>query len=242
MTVFDQICRVGQAPAGILHESAGQGDLFSTSLKITADTEVAARVWQQWRKIMSGSSLTNILFCFLRDDHDFYNHLYNYCSLAWQYGKKLSSYQAHPDVKYIHKIGREVGHEIHRFKGILRFQEMKTGHLYAPFTPDHNITFSLSRHFQARLQGEKWVIHDLKRDIAVFWDGNKLQAIDMDSEFAESAKKNNFKEWNADCETVYRDLWLTFFDAIAIETRINPRLQRQFLPQRYWNYLTESKA
>lgn len=239
MTVFDHICQVGQAPAGILHESAAQGDLFSTSLKITADSAVASLVWQQWQKMMSWSSLSHILFCFLRDDYHFYNQLYNYCALAWQHGKQLHRYQAHPDVKFIHKIGKEVGSEIHSFKGILRFQEMKTGHLYAPFTPDYNITMAVSRHFQSRLQGEKWVIHDVKRDIAVFWDGNKIQPIDMDPEFAECAKRNDFTDWNADAEAVYRDLWLTFFDAIAIESRINPQLQRQFLPQRYWNYLTE---
>lgn len=238
-TVFYHICQEGKVPADIINESHAQTDLFAVNIKVITDEEKAFQIWEQCRKLMSRNSLINILFCFLRDDHDFYNSLYNYCSLAWKYGRKLSNYQAHPDVCYIHKIGREVGHEIHRFKGILRFQEMKTGHLYAPFTPDYNITQALGHHFKNRLRGEKWVIHDVKRDLAIFWDGKSIQAIDMDPEFTSSARKNELAGWNSNSEILYQDLWQTFFDAVAIESRINPKLQRQFLPQRYWNYLTE---
>ncbi len=36
-----------------------------------------------------------------------------------------------------------------------------------------------------------------------------------------------------------QNLWKQFFDSIAIKDKIKPRLQRQFLPKRYWKYLIE---
>ena len=35
-------------------------------------------------------------------------------------------------------------------------------------------------------------------------------------------------------EEAFRQLWLTFFDHIAIESRKNPGLQMQLIPKRYW--------
>ena len=35
-------------------------------------------------------------------------------------------------------------------------------------------------------------------------------------------------------EQQFRDLWLTFFDSIAIAARVNPKLQAQNIPKRYW--------
>ena len=37
----------------------------------------------------------------------------------------------------------------------------------------------------------------------------------------------------------YRDLWKTFYQAIAIEERKNPKLQRNMMPLRYREYMTE---
>ena len=35
-------------------------------------------------------------------------------------------------------------------------------------------------------------------------------------------------------EQQFRDLWLTFFDSIAIKARTNPKLQAQNIPKRFW--------
>jgi probable DNA metabolism protein len=89
------------------------------------------------------------------------------------------------------------------------------------------------------LRNEQWVIHDVNRNAAVFWDSEKLVDIDLDPEFAKAAKNKDIQKWNALDEKHYQDLWQTFFDTVAITSRENPKLQRQFMPKRYWNYLTE---
>ena len=40
-------------------------------------------------------------------------------------------------------------------------------------------------------------------------------------------------------ESRSRILWKTFHRTVAIENRRNTRLQRQFMPARYWTHLTE---
>ena len=39
----------------------------------------------------------------------------------------------------------------------------------------------------------------------------------------------------SDSETKYQELWQTFFDHIAIQARINPELQAQNIPKRFWD-------
>jgi probable DNA metabolism protein len=43
----------------------------------------------------------------------------------------------------------------------------------------------------------------------------------------------------SDDEARWRPLWQAYFAAIAVRTRLNPRLQRQYMPRRYWHYLVE---
>jgi probable DNA metabolism protein len=37
----------------------------------------------------------------------------------------------------------------------------------------------------------------------------------------------------------WEDLWRTYHHSVNNEDRKNPNLQRQFMPVRYWKYLTE---
>ena len=38
-----------------------------------------------------------------------------------------------------------------------------------------------------------------------------------------------------------QDLWRTYFKAICIRERLNPRKQLNDMPHRYWKYLTEKQ-
>jgi probable DNA metabolism protein len=43
----------------------------------------------------------------------------------------------------------------------------------------------------------------------------------------------------SDAEKDIQQLWQTFYKSITITNRINPKLQAQFMPRRYWKYLPE---
>ena len=45
----------------------------------------------------------------------------------------------------------------------------------------------------------------------------------------------------SDDDQLLQDLWRTYFKAICIRERLNPRKQLQDMPRRYWKYLTEKQ-
>jgi probable DNA metabolism protein len=45
----------------------------------------------------------------------------------------------------------------------------------------------------------------------------------------------------AEDEQLFQKLWKAYFKSLTIKERINPKLQRQHLPKRYWKYLTEKQ-
>ena len=42
-------------------------------------------------------------------------------------------------------------------------------------------------------------------------------------------------------EQLFQSLWKTYFKAICIKERLNPRKHKQDMPVRYWKYLTEKQ-
>ena len=46
----------------------------------------------------------------------------------------------------------------------------------------------------------------------------------------------------SDDDKLFQDLWRTYFKAICIKERMNPRKQLNDMPRRYWKYMTEKNG
>ena len=44
---------------------------------------------------------------------------------------------------------------------------------------------------------------------------------------------------NSDNEDKYKNMWTLFYNTIGIESRKNDRCRMNFMPKRYWKYITE---
>ena len=42
-------------------------------------------------------------------------------------------------------------------------------------------------------------------------------------------------------DQLFQELWRTYFKAICIRERLNPKKQLNDMPRRYWRYLTEKQ-
>lgn len=133
---------------------------------------------------------------------------------------------ADEDVIEFRNLLKRVSGEIHSYKGLLRFDE-KDGILFAKFEPQNDILIFIYQHFKRRLVNEKFVIADLRRDKAVVYNGERGNFFDF--EMAEDLKSTD----------AYVDLWLSFYDAVAIDERKNEKLRMQNMPKKYWNHLPE---
>lgn len=133
---------------------------------------------------------------------------------------------ADEDVIEFRNLLKRVSGEIHSYKGLLRFDE-KDGILFAKFEPQNDILVFIYQHFRRRLVNEKFVIADLRRDKAVVYNGERGNFFDF--EMAEDLKSTD----------AYVDLWLSFYDAVAIDERKNEKLRMQNMPKKYWKHLPE---
>ncbi len=166
----------------------------------------------------------------LSESEDAPDLILHFLRLGYQLGKKVVNYIQDPHIHQIIDLNRRVGFEVHRFMGLLRFQEISKGIFYAGYEPDHNITVLLAPHFTERLSSQPFIVHDKKRNLCAVFDGQELLMTDQPPLIPD--KKTG-------SEDEYAALWKTFFKTIAIAERKNPRTQMQFMPKRYWKNLIE---
>ena len=218
-----------------------QQTFFDLEFRVVADPQQLERLWRYLKEDLNPQSLCHLSYALLYDSPDRDMVIYNYIKASIKWRRKLDFYHTADAVRMMHDVSRKVSHETHRFKGLLRFRELKNRVLYAPFNPDHRIVYPLAHYFRSRLGAEKWLIHDLNHQMAVYWDGDKLQDAELETglENGDILSGKMAEEWFHEDEKSVQQAWRTFFEHIAIKSRANPKLQRQFMPRRYWPYLTE---
>lgn len=151
-------------------------------------------------------------------------------------GAKVLNYLGVPFIQRVFELSRATGREAHHLSGFLRFLELENGVLFAKIHPKNNALPYLAEHFTDRLPLENFIIYDENRQIAaVHRTGKDFMLVDASDLNQEVINRLSEKELE------YQKLWLTFFDNIAITARINPKLQAQNIPKRYWKDTVELK-
>ena len=127
-------------------------------------------------------------------------------------------------------------------KQFVRFQKAKDGTYLSVVSPDHNVLPIVIDHFQDRFNDQPWLIYDAKRHYGYYYDGRQVIHITFKDESAVPFSLQN-GQLNADVlssdDQLLQDLWRTYFKAICIKERMNPRKQLKDMPRRYWKYMTE---
>lgn len=130
-------------------------------------------------------------------------------------------------------LARNTSREIDHLRGFVRFQELQGGVLYAGIGPKNNILTFLMPHFADRLPSENFVIYDDKRN----WFGvhpARGQWYLLCGEEEKTSAPGLSEE-----ENEYQELFRGFCRAITIQERRNLQLQRNMLPLRFREYMTE---
>lgn len=197
---------------------------------IQTDGEKAAKVYRSIEEKISEDALKTVFYAFLSELPMSGKDILNYLRVAYKIGRNINDNLSNDAVLKISKIEYKVGAEKHRLLGLLRFKVMESGILYASIEPDHNVSALLAPHFSERMANENWIIHDIRRNIGVFY--NKKEwivrefAIEEDIIFHEA-------------EEDYQEMWKAYYKHMAIESRKNLRLKKNHMPMRYWKHLVE---
>jgi probable DNA metabolism protein len=203
-----------------------QGLLFGVEPVPTA-LDRAEALAETIRARLGERALEAVLLAFLSGRPRIGTALWRFLDLGRRIGPEVLRRLEDPRVRTVALARRATCGEAHRFLGLVRFAELK-GALYAPLEPRADILELLAPHFARRLPGERWALHDVGRRKALIHEGGRILPAEAPGE-----------PLPAEEDEALRRLWRTYFDAIRIEHRVNPRLQKRFIPERYWKYLPE---
>jgi len=197
---------------------------------LLTDEEQADKVYRAIQNKISYSDLRRIYYGYLSEDTDKEMKILRYIELGFKTGPTISSRHSDPVVFALQSVENKVSLEVHRLEGLLRFSLLEQDILYAPIKPDHDIVALLAPHFCDRFRHEDFVIHDTKRKKALLYHGGKSIIAPFEYEKLPSLARE---------EILIRSQWRTYFETIAIKERTNKKCQRNFMPVRYWENLTE---
>lgn len=223
-----------QDPEYIVTYQESIPSLLLECVQITTDTIKSDKVYSAIKDKISEETLENVFYVYLSETQNSGRIVLDYVRLGFKLGRDLNSHLYDETVLKVHKICRKVTHEIHRMTGFVRFSSIGNNTYYAPIEPDNNILSLLASHFAERFSDQNWIIHDVKRKQAALYNTHEWIIMDVNDDTAAkicAVNRNGF----------YEKLWAEYFDNMAIQSRINPRLQRQFVPVRYRKHLTEFK-
>ena len=134
------------------------------------------------------------------------------------------------------ELSKKTWNEAHSFMGYVRFVELTGGILYADIKPENEVLSLIAPHFANRYPEENWIIYDEGRETFAIHRAGKGWMIVEDMQVAEEVKSQLSME-----EEDYRAMWRAFTKSITIEARKNENLQKQLLPLRFRDKMTEFK-
>ena len=114
-------------------------------------------------------------------------------------------------------------------KGFVRFSELD-GTLVGVIEPKNRVLPLLAPHFASRYSGERLALYDRTHREIFLSDRGRWKILPAE----------DFQMIPAGAgERAYRAMWRSYFQAIAIEGRCNPKCQNTHLPKRYRHVMTE---
>lgn len=207
-------------------------ELFCDYITVETDLEKVEKVSRSIENKISHEAWQMVYRAAMSWDAKKADAIYRFLVGGFHYGRKVTQMLAEPAVQKIFELNRQVSNESHFFREFVRFDAMDNNILLSKIRPKSNILAMIAPHFADRLSGENFMILDVDRNLAAVHQAEKQWFLtSLTREEAETVLSHE--------SDVYRDLWKTFYNSIAIEERKNYKLQRNMMPLRYREFMTE---
>jgi DNA polymerase len=214
--------RAGIAPEHVAWTGDDQAGLIPG-----ADVETLPAIREAPRVPAGFLSLAESVLCH-RDAH---RHALLY-RMLWRIGQgesHLLERATDPDVRRARELEKAVRRDNHKMKAFVRFREVpgETEAFVAWFEPEHFIVDRVAPFFARRFAGMRWAILTPYR--SAHWDGQSLA-------FAPGSTRAQ-----APADDAQEEMWRTYYANIFNPARLNPKMMRQEMPQKYWKLLPEAQ-
>lgn len=239
--VFDAYSRKS-FPEALVREGAVLPMFCDGCHEVVTDAEKSDRVWRGLGRKLSAAALSAVATSFLCELPDYDIILFRYICRAVNSPVSIETDFSDSDVVEVTRMVRRVRYEAMRVKQFLRFQKAADGTYFALMEPLYNVLSMAVGHFVDRFSTMTFVIYDKRRSCGYYYDGHEVRYVTMPDTLPHIATGRLDESMMDADEKLFQDMWRTYFKAIAIKERINPRKQRQDMPVRFWKYLTEKNS
>lgn len=220
--------------------------LIAQATSVVPNEEHAERVLVKLNQLLGRSGMRNLLWGFLSEKEHIGTTLFWVVKYAIDYPNR----HIMQDVGNLHVLElvqtvKSVGREKHRMEAFVRFEHTTDDIYFARVEPDFNVLPLIGEHFRQRYQDQHWAIYDITRGYGIYYDksnstATRPAALQTITDLDDAVLRRPASIHSAD-ERRYQQFWQSYFTNVNITERKNPRLHRQYLPQRYWKYLSEKQ-
>lgn len=216
---------------------------YDECFTVITDEAKAARVWRGLQKKLSSTALSCLAQCWLAEEPETPMLLFRYIRKAIDAPRSIETNFSDPDVLEFSRMWKRVDWERIRMLQFIRFQKAADGTYFAAIEPNCNALPLAVSHFKDRYADQRWLIYDLKRAYGYYYDLNETRLVTFDEDTREAHLVTGMLDESLmdKDEKLFQQLWKTYFKAICIKERLNPRKHRKDMPVRYWKYLTEKQ-
>lgn len=207
---------------------------------VTDDTK-AGRVWNALQKKLSAEAMTCLTVSYLSELPELDMHLFRYIKKTIDSPMTIERNFADEDVLFVTNTFRNVRYERLRMMQFIRFQKAVDGTYFAIMEPQYNVLPLAIAHFKDRFSDQAFLIYDRHRHYGYYYDKENITRVSFDEQlphFQNGKLDESLLDRN---EHLFQELWRTYFKAVCIRERLNPRKQKKDMPVRYWKYLTEKQ-
>ncbi len=227
-----------ETPDLLLQDEEVKPLFLEKSFTIITEPEKAKRVWTGLEKKISSSACQMLLLVWMSELPEVDLLIFRYVCKAFKAEKSIELNFGDTDVIRCTEIFKKVTFSSRKIIQFVRFQKTSDGIYFAPISPDFNVISLVADHFKERYADQQWIIYDTKRKFGLYYNLHTIEEITFSEEPVNTSGKLKPEQMDAD-EQLYQQMWKNYFKTMAIKERINPKLQRQHMPVRFWKYLTE---
>lgn len=230
--------RLGYENVKLQMESEMDRELFSEYIEVEPDDEKAEKVLRTVRRELGLEAYECICQAAASWDNRKANAIFKTIVLGLHLPKKqkIMNCLTKDYVCTVAELSKKTWNEAHRFMGFVRFTELAGGILYGDLKPENDILPLIAPHFANRYPEENWVLYDERREKFAIHRAGKGWMIVEDMKIAEEVRSQLSMD-----EDDYRAMWKAFTKSISIEARKNESLQKQLLPLKFRDKMSEFK-
>lgn len=210
---------------------------------VFTDDKKAERVSTAMKKRLPNIALNQLTYVWFSELPERSSLIFRYLIKLFKTKKDISTNFADPDVLAVKQLAKKVSHERHYLMMFVRFNAIENQGekvYFATVEPRYNVLPLVVAFFKDRFADQKWAIFDTKRQFGYYFDLKQLDLVTLDEQadlLLDGAINQNYLSAE---ERQFQKLWYHYCQALTIKERINPKLQRQFMPKRFWKHLPET--